>query len=213
MDLGKILGGSLNMDEVGRAVNFVIANQDDFGRLVEQFKNLPDGAAALLHQLPDLLHTVGTGLAEAGEQAAHAARALIGEDGGGGARSALSGGADIMVSTKEQLGSAAAMLSGVAAQLESIDIPSIAPKFTSIAGMNVISGLDFGSNKLLEGPARSLSEGAATVTGVAGNLDRLSSSLREISDILGSVGQALNGLGDKLASSGNSVTGMLNRPA
>mgnify|MGYP001799099774 CR=1 FL=1 len=33
------------MDEVGRAVPFVIENQDDFGRMITQFKHLPDGAA------------------------------------------------------------------------------------------------------------------------------------------------------------------------
>jgi hypothetical protein len=50
MDLGKLFGG-IDMDEVGRAVSFVIENQDDFGRMITQFKNLPDGAAALMHQL------------------------------------------------------------------------------------------------------------------------------------------------------------------
>lgn len=78
--------------------------------------------------------------------------------------------------------------------------------------MDVISRLDFGTNKLLEGPARSLSEGAQTVTGVAGNLDLLSGSLREIADILGKVGDALNGLGDKLSTSGHSVAGLMSQP-
>jgi hypothetical protein len=80
MGFGKLLGG-LDMDEVGRAVNFVIENQDDFGRIIEQFKNMPDGITGLLHQLPELLHTVGTGLAEAGEQAGKAALSLVGPDG------------------------------------------------------------------------------------------------------------------------------------
>jgi hypothetical protein len=114
MDLGKPFGG-IDMDEVGRDVSFVIEDQDDFGRMITQFKNLPDGAAARMHQL-------------------------------------------------------------------------------------------------LVGPARSLNEGAQTVTGVAGNLDLLSGSLREISEILGAVGDAVNGLGEKLASSGHSVAGMLEHP-
>jgi len=191
MDFGKLLGG-VDMDEVGKAVTFVMENQDDFGRIIEQFKNMPDGITGLLHQLPELLHTVGNGLAEAGEQAAHAGLSLIGPDGGGGARGALSNGAGIMASTKEELGKAAGLLAGVADELNEIDILG---------------------NKLLAGPARSLSEGAQTVTGVAGNLDLISGSMREIADILKSVGEALNGLGTKLSDSGNHVAGLMNRPA
>lgn len=211
VDLGKLFT-DLNVDEVKRAVNFFLENQDDFGRLLQLLRDLPDGAAGLLHQLPELLNTVGTGLAEAGEQAANAARALIGPDGGGGARGALTGGAELMASTKDQLGAAAAMLAGVATQLNDIDIPNFEPTFVKIAGFDVISGLDVGSTKPLEGPARTLNDGATTVTGVAGNLDLLSGSLREISDILGAVGDALNGLGDKLHSSGRTVAELLGPP-
>ncbi|HTK61381.1 MAG TPA: hypothetical protein VL595_03360 [Pseudonocardia sp.] len=191
MDFGKLLGG-LDMDEVGKAVTFVMENQDDFARIIEQFKNMPDGVTGFLHQLPELLHTVGNGLTEAGQQAAHAGLSLIGPDGGGGARGALSNGAGIMADTKEELGKAAGLLAGVANELDEIDILG---------------------NKLLAGPARSLSEGAQTVTGVAQNLDRISGSMREISDILQSVGEALNGLGSRLSDSGNHVAGLMNRPA
>ena len=191
MDFGKLLGG-LDMDEVGKAVTFVMENQDDFGRIIEQFKNMPDGVTGFLHQLPELLHTVGNGLAEAGEQAAHAGLSLIGPDGGGGARGALSNGAGIMADTKEELSKAAGLLAGFAGELNEIDILG---------------------NKLLAGPARSLSEGARTVTGVAGNLDLISGSMREISDILQTVGQALNGLGTKLSDSGTHVASLMNRPA
>lgn len=190
MDFGNLLGG-IDMDEVGRAVNFVIQNQDDFGRIIEQFRNMPDGITEFLQQVPDMLQTVGHGLAEAGEQAAHAALSLIGPDGGGGARGALTGGANIMVNTKDELGKAAGLLAGVANELNEIDILG---------------------NKLLAGPARSLNEGAQTVTGVAGNLDQLSGAMREISDILQNVGEALHGLGTKLSDSGNHVAGLMGPP-
>jgi methyl-accepting chemotaxis protein len=190
MDFGKLLG-NIDMDEVGRAVTFVTENQDDFGRIIQQFRDMPDGIGGFLQQIPEMLQTVGHGLAEAGEQAANAALSLIGPDGGGGARGALSGGANIMVNTKEELGKAAGLLAGVANELNEIDILG---------------------NKLLAGPAQSLSEGAQTVTGVAGNLDQLSGAMREISDILQNVGEALHGLGTKLSDSGNHVAGLMSPP-
>jgi hypothetical protein len=97
-----------------------------------------------------------------------------------------------MADTKEELAKAAGLLAGVADELNEIDILG---------------------NKLLAGPARSLSEGSRTVTGVAGSLDLISGSMREISDILQSVGEALNGLGTKLSDSGNHVAGLMDRPA
>lgn len=204
MDLGRLFG-DLDMDDVGRAASFLMENRDDLARVLDLVKDLPDGVAGFLRRLPEFLETLGGGLAQAGEQAGKAARALVGEDGGGGARRALTGGADVMTSTRDQLGHAAGMLSGVAAQLDEIDIPDLAPTYTRIAGFDVISGLDVTRNKPLGGPARSLAEGAQTVTAVAGNLDMLSTSLRELSDILGSVGEALDALGERLASSGQTV--------
>ncbi|MDQ2708847.1 MAG: hypothetical protein M3Z25_14945 [Actinomycetota bacterium] len=60
----------------------------------------------------------------------------------------------------DEVGKTAALLAGVATDLNEINIPNVAPGFTSIAGIEVISGLDYGSNRLLERPAHSLSEGA-----------------------------------------------------
>ena len=204
MDLGRLFS-NLDMDAVAGAASFVMENRDDFAKVLDLVKDLPDGVAGFLRQLPEFLEALGGGLAQAGEQAAKAANALVGDDGGGGARRALSGGADVMTSTRDQLGKAAGMLAAVSTQLGDIDIPDMVPTYTKIAGFDVISGIDVTRNRLLGGPAQSLNEGAQTVTAVAGNLDTLSASLRELSDILGSVGEALDGLGERLASSGQTV--------
>jgi len=186
VDLGRLFS-NLDMDAVAGAASFVMENRDDFAKVLDLVKDLPDGVAGFLRQLPEFLEALGGGLAQAGEQAAKAANALVGDDGGGGARRALSGGA------------------AVSTQLGDIDIPDMVPTYTKIAGFDVISGIDVTRNRLLGGPAQSLNEGAQTVTAVAGNLDTLSASLRELSDILGSVGEALDGLGERLASSGQTV--------
>ena len=94
------------------------------------------------------------GLAEAGAQAANAAHALVGDNGEGGAKRALVGGADVMGAAKDQLAKAAGLLSGLAVELNDIGVPSIEPKYTKVAGVNVISGVDIGSHKLLEGRPR-----------------------------------------------------------
>lgn len=211
MDLSALFG-DFDVDDIAKAAAFVAENRDDFVKLLALFKDMPDGVTGFLRQLPHFLEALGGGLAQAGEQAARAAHALVGDDGAGGAKRALVGGADVMASTREQLGRAAGMLTGVATQLDEIDIPEVSAKYSHIAGFDVITGLEFGSNKLLGGPAQSLAEGAQTVTAVAGNLDLLSTALRELSDILGSVGEALDGLGERLTSSGTSVRGLLGAP-
>ncbi|MGI8797719.1 MAG: hypothetical protein ACR2GE_00230 [Pseudonocardia sp.] len=94
------------------------------------------------------------GLAEAGAQAANAAHALVGDNGEGGAKRALVGGADVMGAAKDQLAKAAGLLSGLAVELNDIGVPSIEPKYTKVADINVISGVDIGSHKLLEGRPR-----------------------------------------------------------
>jgi hypothetical protein len=60
--------------------------------------------------LPQLMKTIGSGLAEAGEQAGKAVGALVGDDGEGGARRALSGSADTMNSATDKVGEALAGL-------------------------------------------------------------------------------------------------------
>lgn len=211
MDVGKLLGG-LDLDDAKQVIDFVRDNRDDFDRLMRVLRDLPDDAIGMIGQLPGLLRTVGQGLAEAGEQAGRAGRALVGDGGDGGARKTLATGAKTMGSAKGQLDKAAKLLNGIADELGGIGIPSIEPTYREIAGFKVVSGVDIGSTKLLDGPAKKLAEGAATVSGVAGDLDSLAGTLDELSDILGTVGDALSGLGQRLSGSGGQVRTLLGGP-
>jgi hypothetical protein len=91
-------------------------NSDDFEKVLNLVRGLPDDAVGFIGKLPELLKTIGSGLAEAGEQAAKAAGALVGDDGEGGARKALTGSANTMHAAKEKLTGAAGMLSGLAGE-------------------------------------------------------------------------------------------------
>src|SRR4029078_11537734 len=113
MGIEDLLGGR-DLGDVKKAVGFVMENSDDFQKVLELVRGLPGGAVGWIGQWPELLKTIGTGLAEAGEQAAKAAGALVGDDGEGGARKALTGSAGTMNAAKDRLKDADGMAAGLA---------------------------------------------------------------------------------------------------
>ena len=147
-------------------------------------RDLPDDALGLVGKLPELLKTIGSGLAEAGEQAGKAAGALVGEDGEGGARKALAGSASTMSAAKDRLKDAAGMLSGLAGELDKI--PGIG-----------------------DAAAKKLNDGSGQIGSVADEVENLAGNLQ---DLLGSSRASVTrskGLGTKLSESGDSVKTLL----
>jgi ABC-type transporter Mla subunit MlaD len=183
MGIEDLLGGR-DLGDVKKAVGFVMENSDDFEKVLKLVRGLPDDAVGLVGKLPDLLGTIGSGLAEAGEQAAKAAGALVGDDGEGGARKALAGSANTMGAAKEKLQSAAGMLAGLAGELDKI--PGIG-----------------------DAAAKKLNDGSGQIGGVATEIESLAGNLQDLSGILATVGDALKGLGAKLTESGGSVKTLL----
>ncbi|WP_432885503.1 hypothetical protein ACQPYH_01585 [Kribbella sp. CA-245084] len=183
MGIEDLLGGR-DLGDVKKAVGFVMENSDDFQKVLELVRGLPDGAVGFIGQLPELLKTIGTGLAEAGEQAAKAAGALVGDDGEGGARKALTGSAGTMNSAKDRLKDASGMLAGLAGELDKI--PGIG-----------------------DAAAKKLTDGSGQIGAVATEVESLAGNMKDLSDILGTVGDALKGLGTKLTESGGSVKTLL----
>lgn len=184
MGLEELLGGR-DLGDVKKAVGFVMENSDDFEKVLKLVRGLPDDAVGLVGKLPELLKTIGSGLAEAGEQAAKAAGALVGEDGEGGARKALTGSAGTMNAAKDKLHDAAGMLAGLAGELDKI--PGIG-----------------------DAAAKKLNDGSGQIGGVATEIESLAGNLQDLSGILATVGDALKGLGTKLTESGGSVQTLLN---
>ena len=183
MGIEDLLGGR-DLGDVKKAVGFVMENSDDFQKVLDLVRGLPDDALGLIGKLPELLKTIGSGLAEAGEQAAKAAGALVGEDGEGGARKALAGSAGTMNAAKDKLHDAAGMLAGLAGELDKI--PGIG-----------------------DAAAKKLNDGSGQIGGVATEVEALAGNLQDLSGILATVGEALNGLGTKLTESGGSVKTLL----
>ncbi|GAA1618212.1 hypothetical protein GCM10009744_00990 [Kribbella alba] len=183
MGIEDLLGGR-DLGDVKKAVGFVMENSDDFEKVLKLVRGLPDDALGFIGRLPELMKTIGSGLAEAGEQAAKAANALVGDDGEGGARRALSGSADTMTAAKDRLKEAAGMLAGLAGELDKI--PGIG-----------------------DAAAKRLSDGSGQIGGVATELESLAGNLNDLSGILSSVGEALSGLGAKLTDSGGSVKALM----
>ena len=179
MGIEDLLGGR-DLGDVKKAVGFVMENSDDFQKVLDLVRGLPDDALGLIGKLPELLKTIGSGLAEAGEQAAKAAGALVGEDGEGGARKALAGSAGTMNAAKDKLHDAAGMLAGLAGELDKI--PGIG-----------------------DAAAKKLNDGSGQIGGVATEIESLAGNLNDLSGILSNVGEALSGLGAKLTESGGSV--------
>jgi hypothetical protein len=179
VDIAELLGGA-DMSDVKKAVGFILDNSDDLQRILELAKNLPDDGLGFIGQLPELMKTIGDGLAQAGEQAAKAAASLVGEDGEGGANRALASGADTMNSAKDRLKDGAGMLAGLADDIDKI--PGIG-----------------------DAAARRLNDGSGTIGTVASEIESLAGNRRDLSGILSSVGEALKGLGGKLSESGGSV--------
>ncbi|WP_460664544.1 hypothetical protein [Kribbella swartbergensis] len=183
MGIEDLLGGR-ELGDVKKAVGFVMENSDDFEKVLNLVRGLPDDAVGFIGKLPELLKTIGSGLVEAGEQAARAAGALVGDDGEGGARKALAGSATTLNAAKGKLTDAAGMLAGLAGELDKI--PGIG-----------------------DAAAKKLNDGSGQVGGVANEIESLAGNLQDLSGILSTVGDALKGLGTKLTESGGSVKTLL----
>lgn len=211
VDLGKLLG-KIGGGQISEVISWVGENKDTLGDVIDFVRDLPENVGELLGKLPQLLDGLGSGLADAGEQAQKAALTLVGADGKGGARASLSHGSDTVGQITEQLAKAGAMLAAVAEDIGEIGIPSLEPKHSEIMGFKVISGVDITTNPILAGPAGKLKEGADTISGVSANLTSLAGDLGNLSDILGKVGAALDGLGGRLGDSGGQIRGLMGTP-
>ena len=101
-----------------------------------------------------------------------------------------------------QLAEAADFIGDVAGFLAKVDIPNLDIQYTKVAGVNIVSGIDIGKDKLLEEPAERLASTAKTLSNAKGDLDGLADNLEDLARILTAVGAAIDKLGDGLKSSG-----------
>jgi|GEM_PF-6245655 len=202
MDLGDItkMLDNTPMDKVGDVVEFFMEHRDELDQLI-----------AMVQVAPALIGKVGDALGEAGDHAKDAAVSLVGTVpksapagtvGTGGAAATLISGAGTLGNVGGQLADAANLLDDMANFMAKIEIPNVEPRFTSIAGVSIVSGIDIGKETLLADPAMRLASTAATLGKAKGDLADLAKNLDSLAVILASVGGALDKLGDGLKNSG-----------
>lgn len=189
-DIGKMLDNT-PMDKVGDVVEFVLEHRDELDKIIGVVKAAP----AMIAKIAD-------SLGDAGEHAKDAAVSLVGQAGKGGAAGALTSGAGTLTSVGGQLAEAADFIGDVAGFLAKVDIPNLDIQYTKVAGVNIVSGIDIGKDKLLEEPAERLASTAKTLSNAKGDLDGLADNLEDLARILTAVGAAIDKLGDGLKSSG-----------
>ncbi len=204
-DIGKMLDNT-PMDKVGDVVDFFLEHRDELDKVI-----------AFVRQAPELIGKVGDALGEAGDHAKDAAVSLVGTPtkggpaglkgagapGKGGAAATLISGAGTLGNVGDQLAEAADFLGDMATFLAKVEIPNIEAKFTKVAGVNIVSGIDIGKDNPLEDPAKRLASTAVTLGKAKGDLAGLAHNLESLAHILTAVGGALDRLGDGLKDTGS----------
>src|SRR5690606_38169660 len=137
---------------IKEVVEFFMDHKDELGKLI-----------GILQAAPAMLGKIADGLGDAGENAKSAAVSLAGSGGKGGAAGSLNTGATTLNRVGGQLGEAAEFLGEVSVFMSKVDIPNVKPKFAKVAGMNIVSGIDIGSDKLLSDPAKRLADSSKTL--------------------------------------------------
>lgn len=166
MDLGSILGKGANAINPADLVDLLTKHKDDL-----------TATAQIARELPRLLTLLATGLAEAGNHAARAGRALSGASGATG-----------------RVGSSAATVGQISGNLSSVGrlVTTAADEIAKVPLMGV--------------PAGYLSTAAKTVGESISGLDDLAQNLAEISALLETVGNALEMLGTSLGATGREAS-------
>jgi len=193
MDLGDIskMLDNTPMDKVGEVVEFFMDHRDELEKLI-----------GLAQAAPALIAKVGDALDDAGEHAKDAALAIAGAKGEGGAAATLAAGSGTLGHVGGQLAEAAHLLDDMASFMAKIEVPNVEPTYTTVAGVNIVSGLDIGKEHVLADPAMRLASTADTLGKAKGDLADLAKNLDSLAVVLASVGGALDKLGDGLKNSG-----------
>jgi hypothetical protein len=162
MDLGSMFGKGADAANLGALVDLLTKHKDDLAV-----------TAQIARDLPRLLTLLASGLADAGEHAARAGRALSGASGATG-----------------RVGNSAATVGQISGNLSSVGrlITTAADEIAKVPLMSV--------------PAGHFAAAAKTVGDSIAGLDDLSHDLSEISVLLDTVGQALELLGTSLGATG-----------
>lgn len=189
--------GDVDTKKLMDAVNFVWNHREQISDLIER--------------LPTLLNETGNNIEAAGASAVKASAFLTGKgtkDGGVKHMAAVA--AEALDDGQRELGEVAEMLGRIGEELDRINIPNISPKFTNVAGFNVMSGLDIGHNALFDDVTDRMKGGSDRLTAMSKNLQTVSVQLREMGDLLQGMGGDLDRVGGQLQNSGKTLKSLGN---
>lgn len=184
--------GDMDSRKLMDAVNFVWTHREQISDLIER--------------LPTLLNETGSNIEAAGASAVKASAFLTGGPGGqGGVKHMAVTAAEALDEGQRELSEVAAMLGRLGTELDRIAIPTVAPRFTNVAGFNVMSGLDIGHNSLFDDVTDRMQGSADRLTAMSGNLQTVATQLRDMGELLQGMGGDLNRVGGQLQSSGKTL--------
>lgn len=170
VNLGKLLGGGIDITKLQEVVDLVWNNKDEFAN-----------SAKFAKDIPDLIRTLAGGLSEAGGQARAAGLALVGEDGKSGAGTKLGSSAKTLGSIAENLTSVAKFVADAADDVHKVPMMGGPAKQLS------------GAAKTIHGTTTSLGGLAEDLVGLAEILGNVGSALNKLGDSLDSSGAKAQG--------------------
>ena len=162
VNLGKLLGGNLDIKKVQQVVDLVWDNKDDLAN-----------SAKFAKEIPDFIRTLASGLSEAGNQARAAGFALVGEDGKSGATT--------------RLGSSATTLGSIADNLTSV-AKFVADAADDVVKVPMMGG----PAKQLGGAAKTIRDTTSGLGGLADDLVGLAEILGNVGAALSKLGDSLD---------------------
>lgn len=167
VNLGKLLGGNLDLKKLQQVVDLVWDNKDDLAN-----------SAKVAKEIPDLVRMLANGLSEAGTQARAAGLALVGEDGRSGATTRLGSSAKTLGSISESLTNVAKFVADAADDVQKVPMMG-------------------GPAKQLGGAAKTIHQTTDGLGGLADDLVGLAEILGNVGAALSKLGDSLDSSGTK----------------
>lgn len=167
VNLGKLLGGSMDVKKLQQVVDLVWENRDEIV-----------GSAKLAKEIPELVRTLAAGLSEAGTQARAAGLALVGDDGASGATARLGSSASTVGSIAENLSGIAKFVADAADDVKAVPLMG-------------------GPAKQLNAAAKKIEGTTGDLGGLADDLVQLSEILGTVGAALARLGDSLDQSGAK----------------
>lgn len=202
----------IDPDRVKDVVSAVWDHKDDVAAAVDFVRTHGDDLVAFAGKLPQLLGSVSEFLTGAAGDARSAAAFLTGDgasgngadpDGGVKALAALAG--EALDTCRKELSAARDLLDRLGDELAGVPVPSVKPTFSEVLGHKLVTGLDLGEGRLLEGASQRVREGAERFDGVGAELAKVADVLRRIGGLVDRAGRGIADTAEKLEAGGKKL--------